>query len=114
MVVFAPIEELYFAKTKSNSRYALAHTTFDGKSLHPMESQYFENLSYDNLCWYLHGASFGKNNKKLHLYNGISSNTRDSFFPNQRFYNLKERELEKLLLDTSLREDFEGKIKTIK
>jgi len=93
-------EELYFAKTKFNinSMYFIFHSTLDGKLLHPIVSQYFSNLSYDNFCWYLRGASFEKNHEKLHLFNGIPSNICNSFFPDKILYRLKETELKKLKL----------------
>jgi hypothetical protein len=106
------LEEIHFAKLNGEDKYFLLHSIFTGKLLFPGQSQTIEDIYYDDFCWYLEGASFGKNNKKLHLYNGIP-HTAHSLFSNKNLSPLKEEELEKLLFDARLKEKFKDKIKTI-
>ncbi|HPD81509.1 MAG TPA: hypothetical protein PK357_00215 [Candidatus Pacearchaeota archaeon] len=115
MKTFKPFEDLHFAKMKVNDKYVLIHTAFSDKLLSPSTSQFFFNLDYNSFSKYLQGACFGKDDKKIHLYNGIPENIKQSdFFPDKRFSCLEKGNLIKLLLDTGLNEDFGNSIKTIK
>lgn len=109
---FKPLEELAFAKA-GFGRYFIVHSYFTGKTLLPGSSQQCKNLSYDSLKSYLQGACFGKDNKEIHLYNGISPTLKNDFVP-EGLFCFKENELEELLFETGLKETFENCVKTIK
>jgi hypothetical protein len=112
--LFESFEEISFAKVKYNPIYVIIHSIFNGTILSPIKSKHIKNLSYDNFSWYLQGACFGKDNKKIHLYNGLASDINNNSFFDKKLSSLKEKELEKLLFETGLKEEFGNSVKTIK
>jgi hypothetical protein len=117
-------EELSFGKIGENKsdlkfsdKYVIFHQTFDFKKFIMNPGKILVGISYDKLCGYFEGACLGKTNHELSVYNGISTHTRDGCYPDVEFIKLDKGELEKLLIDTNLkdrRDEFENNIKTIR
>ena len=110
---FEPYEELRFAKINGGEEYAYVHSTFNGKILIPLKSQCQRNLSYNSLCLYIEDAISGKDSEKFYLYNGIPFIFKRGIFAlyNLKLSSLNENELEKLIADAKLPEQFKDKIK---
>ncbi len=104
-------DEIYIAKIEDENSYALIHSVIDNKILlKKFPTKVLEGINYDKLCGYLECASVGKTDKTLHFYNGVSGVMLHCLLSDKRFSWLNENELEKLLLDSGLKE-YKGKIK---
>ncbi len=105
-------EELSFGKIGTNSseqKFPGRYVVFHVKTV-PWKSTDLVGIRYSNLVNYIRGAYFGKFEKEFHMCNGISETTKDGLYRELEFLPLREKDLEKLIVDAEIPKRF--KIKT--
>lgn len=97
------------ANNLNSNRYVLFHTIFRDSAF--FKTLIMKDISYDKFSGYLLGVSLGKDDKSFHLYNKIADCMKQEYFSDLNLSCLDSNELEKLIKDIKLSENFADQLR---